>query len=316
MFAGTPAFALPALEKLSVAHDVVAVLTAPDRKKGRGKHASPSAVAEKASDLGLTTIKPERLDAAARQRVAECRPELLVVVAYGKIFGPKFVALFPEGGVNLHPSLLPEFRGPAPIPAAILAGVEETGSTVQRIALNVDSGAILEQYRYRLDAADTAASVTGTLSRIGSDQLIHTLERFESGSVDETPQDESRATYCRLINKADGVIDWGRPAAEIERMVRAFDPWPTAYSWWNGRLLSILKASLSDATTPPLPRSGGSMAPGEVVGVDKSWGILIQTGTGTIAAEQLQLQSKRRLHFTDFLNGAPQIVGSLLGRSV
>ena len=308
LFAGTPDFALPAIRALADSHQLVGVLTAPDRRKGRRGHAQPSPVAAEAANMGLPILRPERLGSDARNAVSQLAPELLVVVAYGKIFGPKFLSLFVHGGINLHPSMLPEFRGPSPIPASILSGQLETGCTVQRVALRMDAGAILDQERLDLSGEESTYSLTKRCSEIGAKQLQRVVRQIESGNAIEIEQQESNATYCSLIEKDSGRINWADNAVYIERMIRAFDPWPGAFTYWNGLRLSLLKASVMDGsdTTPPI-------GAGTVIGVDKTRGILIQTGKGTLAVERLQLQSKQPLSFRDFINGTKAFVGSNLG---
>ena len=309
LFGGSPDFALPAIRTLIKSHDVVGVLTAPDRRRGRRSELQPSPVAAVAADLGLPILRPERLGSETRRLVTELGPELLVVVAYGKIFGPRFLSLFDHGGINLHPSLLPKFRGPAPIPAAILSGQSVTGCTVQRVAPKMDAGAILDQVRLELSGQESTASLTERCSAIGAEQLSRVVDQIESGNVTYFEQQESDATYCSLIKKDSGRINWRDSSTYIERMIRAFDPWPGASTYWNGLRLSLLKASASDDSEP---RSEGA---GTVFGVDKERGILIQTGKGTLAVEHLQLQSKRPLSFRDFLNGTKAFVGSTLGQT-
>lgn len=307
LFAGSPDFALPAMRTLTNSHDVVGVLTAPDRRRGRRSELQPSPVAVEAANLNLPILRPERLGSETRRLVTVLGPELLVVVAYGKIFGPRFLSLFSQGGINLHPSLLPEFRGPAPIPAAILSGQSETGCTVQRVAIEMDAGAILDQVRLELSGQESTTSLTQRCSTIGAEQLLRVVHQIESGTVTDTEQQESDATYCALIEKDSGRINWSDSATYIVRMIRAFDPWPGTFTYWNGLRLSLLDASASDDSDT---RTGGA---GTVFGVDKERGILIQTGKGTLAVERLQLQSKQPLSFRDFINGTKAFVGSNLG---
>ncbi len=306
LFAGTPRFAVSSLSTLNKRFDVVAVLTTPDRPKGRGRGVVSSPVAEHASRLGIPILAAETVGKKAREAVAAYRPDLLVAVAFGRIFGPKFLSIFPSGGINLHPSLLPRHRGPAPIPAAILAGDAETGVTVQRLAPRMDAGAVLDQVRVSLSGRETTSTLTDVLATLGAERLAEVVARLERGSVSEIVQDESLATYCRLIEKTDGLIDWRNAAQHIDRMIRAFTPWPTAYTQYRGKRLSILTAA-------PRRQVGEVRTPGTVFAVDKRDGFLIQTGSGILAVEHLQLQSKKPLHFLDFLNGSPDIVGAVLG---
>ena len=314
LFAGTPAIAVPSLRALAAGHEVVGVLTNPDTAAGRKLQTSQSAVKSAALELGLPVLQPARLDAEARDAVAALRPDILVCVAYGFIFGPKFLALFPQGGVNLHPSLLPRFRGPSPISAAILAGDSETGITVQRLALAMDAGDILVQERFPLSGRETTASLTDYCAEAGAPLVLRALAGLADGSLRGQPQDGSQASFCRLIERQDARIDWQRPALEIDRQVRAFDPWPRAYSEWNGETLTVLESlPLPDVSAPAGTPAAPAAVPGSVLRVDKSAGILVQTGQGLLALRRLQLPTKKALDYQSFANGVRGFVGSILG---
>ena len=310
LFAGTPEIAVPALEHLCDRFDIVGVLTAPDRSSGRGRRVSPSPVSEIAEKRRIRILKPERLGAQARRDVAALRPDLLVCVAYGRIFGPRFLALFPYGGINLHPSLLPRHRGPAPIPAAILAGDDATGLTVQMLAEEMDAGDIVVQERVPLLGTETTRTLTATAAERGALLVARAVAAIEDGSAEPQPQDESRATYCRLIQKDDGVIDWSRSAVEIDRMVRAYDPWPRARTTFAGADLAIRAARALPGSGPG---AGSGAEPGVVTGMDNDSGILVQTGSGLLAVRELQLASRKPLTWNVFLNGTPGFIGARLG---
>lgn len=305
LFAGTPEIAVPSLQELKQTHTVVGVLTSPDRTAGRGRHVVASPVKLAAQEMGLSVLQPDRLNAAARAEVNDLAPELLVVFAYGKIFGPKFLSLFPKGGINLHPSLLPRHRGPSPIPAAILAGDSETGITVQEISLEMDAGDILEQVVIPLDGSETAESLGVRVAERAPMILRGAVDAIQAGAAAPVPQSRENVSYCSVISKSDGLINWHSDASTIERMVRAYHPWPTAHTDWNGQRLSILAATVA-------PRSQ-SADPGKVVGLDKRAGILIQTGDGILTVQRLQLQSKKALDFKSFWNGVRDFEGAVLG---
>lgn len=314
LFAGTPEIAVPSLDAVASRHEVAGVLTAPDREAGRGRKPEPPPVKLKAEALGLTVLQPERLDAAAREEVSRLHPEILVVVAYGRIFGPKFLSLFPTGGINLHPSLLPRWRGPSPIPAAILAGDGTTGITVQRLAERMDAGDILVQVQVPLSGTETTASLTRYAADRGAELVLEALSGLEHGTLAGVPQNEADASYCRLITKADGVVRWEESAAAIERMIRAYDPWPRARTVWNGVGLSLLSGGVYTGGTVPRERDRpGSPVPGEVLGIDTREGILVQTGDGILAVRELQLQAKKALEWRAFLNGVRDFIGTVLG---
>ncbi|MBN2352696.1 MAG: methionyl-tRNA formyltransferase [Spirochaetales bacterium] len=316
LFAGTPEFAVPALAVVASRFPVVGVLTQGDARRGRGRKSSPSPVKAKALELGLPVLEPEKLDGAFRGEVAGLAPDLLVCVAYAKIFGPKFLGLFPEGGINVHPSLLPRFRGPSPIQAAILAGDPETGVTVQRLALKMDTGDILGQEIHPVADTDTAATLSNALAEVGAELSVRVIEEIASGTVRPRPQDESRATYSRLLTKSSGLLDFAASAAELERAVRAFQPWPLAHAFWGEKRVFFLEAGaypspvesgLQSAESGPEPAS-----PGRVLGMDKDLGILIHTGDGVLAVRTIQLEYKKALPFREFVNGNREFIGGTL----
>ena len=344
LFAGSPAIAVPSLELLStlepderiapeLRHRVVGVLTNPDAAKGRGKRMEATAVAcaaERVSALrtaaGLPTIplfKPERLDAELRAAIKALNPDLLVVVAYGHIFGPQFLSIFPRGGINLHPSLLPKYRGCAPIPAAILNRDSETGLSVQRLALEVDSGDLLAVERLPLDDSVTTASLTELAARKGAPLLLSVINAIGQGQERATAQDHAAASFCEMLKKEDGLLDWSRSALELDARIRAFTPWPGAFTTHKGLTLHILEARplpvASMPSSPNSPVSGASNAStrsepgGTVLGVDKNSGILVQTGDGVLALGRLQYEAKKALDWRSFLNGTRDLIGSRLG---
>ncbi len=308
LFAGTPPIAVPSLEAVAASpHDVVGVLTAPDRPGGRGRELQPSAVKSRARELGLPVVAFDRLGSAARADVRALEPQLLACFAYGRIFGPRFLELFAFGALNVHPSLLPRHRGPAPIPAAILAGDCETGVTVQGVAREMDAGDIYAQERIPLAADETSESLGRRVAPIGARMLVEVIDAIADGTASAVPQDHSLATYTSVVRKQDGRIDWTLPAVQIDRMVRAYTPWPRAYTTLRGEHLAVLDAQ-------PLSRSGGAR-PGTVVRVDTARGILVETGNGLLALRKLQLQSRRPLDWRSFQNGVPDLVGVVLGGS-
>ena len=311
LFAGTPEMAVPSLRSVAARHDVAGVLTNPDRETGRGRKTAPSPVKTAARELGIPVFQPEKLDAAFRGIVRGLEPDILAVVAYGRIFGPQFLACFPRGGINLHPSLLPRYRGPSPINAAILNGDGETGISVQRLALRMDAGDIILQETLPLSGTETARELTGVAADRGAVLFAEALDRIAAGTAASTPQDESKATYCGLLGKEQGRIDWGAGTAVIERMVRAFDPWPGAWTLFRGESLRIMSSTVYPEKAPE--NHAGPGKPGKVLGVDKRAGILVQTGDGILALRELQLQSKKAMDFASFINGVRDISGCVLG---
>jgi methionyl-tRNA formyltransferase len=247
--------------------------------------------------------------------VASLRPDILVSFAYGRIFGPKFLALFPRGGVNVHPSLLPRFRGPSPIPASILARDGETGITVQRIALEMDSGDILGQLRIPLAGTETAEDLAEVASIMGADLLSQALDEIGRGAEAPRPQ-EGEPSFCSMLKKEDGLIDWSSPLADIDAKIRAFYPWPGAFTYFKGQRLNIIEAFPYPGVTfasGPASLDFEDAEPGTVLGLDKSRGIMVQTVDGLIALRRLQVQSKKVLPYREFANGMRDLAGALLG---
>lgn len=312
LFAGTPEIALPSLQALRVIPgaprpEVVAVLTAPDAPAGRRRELLPPPVKVQAQAWGMPVLQPSRLDGSAREIVAELQPDLLVVVAYGKIFGPRFLELFPRGGINVHPSILPRYRGPSPIPAAILAGDAVTGVTVQRLSREMDAGDILAQREVPLAPDATTPVLEQTLGTLGAELLVEVVREIALGRESARPQESDRVTWCGLIRKEDGNLTWQESAAMIERMTRAYAPWPGVRCSWQGSSLHLLEVSVL-----PRDRAGNDAGPGTVLGVDNKAGILIQTVDGVLAVRQLKLQARKEMDFRSFLNGNSSIIGSVL----
>jgi methionyl-tRNA formyltransferase len=315
LFAGTPAIAVPSLRILRSRHEICALLTGADQQAGRGRKHEPSPAKRAAAELGVRIIEAEKLDVKVHAEIRSLRPELLTVVAYGKIFRKGFLDLFPRGGINLHPSLLPRYRGPSPITAAILSGDAETGVTIQKIALTVDSGDILSQERIALRGDETTGALSERLAVLGADLLIDVVGRLEKGGIEGTPQREQEATYCRLVRKEDGLIDWKLSAAQIERMTRAYDPWPRSSTTWGVNALSLLKSSVYTGTLSRFSRFPDTEGanPGQVIGSHPGLGLLVRTGQGILAVERLQLQYKKALDWRSFLNGHPEVIGTRFG---
>jgi methionyl-tRNA formyltransferase len=318
IFAGSPAIAVPALRALAALEDagvcrLAGVLTNPDAAKGRGGKSAPTetAVAAFGLDPRPPILKFERLDGTAREAVATLKPDLLVSFAYGKIFGPKFLALFPLGGVNVHPSLLPRWRGASPIQAAVLHGDAETGVCVQRLTAKMDCGEILARERFPLSERETTLSLSTVAAEKGAALLAEVIRRAAAdGKLPAgEAQDEAAASCSALITREMGRIDWNVSAVEIDRKIRAFTPWPPCVSRFSGADLYLLEGRpLSDAT------GGGDAAalPGTVLGTDRQRGILIQTGSGVFAAEKLQFPARKALDWRSFLNGTRNFIGSRL----
>lgn len=330
VYAGSPAIAVPALEALAAlalesaervpssaagVFELAGVLSNPDSPRGRHGKPEPTELAAAAAALGPrfegaglrppVIMKPERLGAEARREIEALGPDILVSFAYGKIFGPKFLALFPLGGINIHPSLLPAYRGPTPIPQAILNRDRETGISIQRLALEMDSGDILVQEAFPLAGTETAAGLAEEMARRAAALIPQVLRGMASGTLEGRPQDNEKASYCRLLSRDDGRIDWGRGALDIEAQVRAYNPWPLAWTLDGDQRLYIHKALAG-------PEGEKEAAPGTVLGIDRGRGILVQTGEGTLAAALLQYEARKALDWRAFLNGARGFIGRRL----
>jgi len=306
LYAGTPEFAVPALSALiESAHEVVAVYTQPDRPAGRGRRLTPSPVKQLALDAGLPVRQPATLkDAAAAAELAAWDADLLVVAAYGLILPPPVLDAPRQGCVNIHASLLPRWRGAAPIQRALLAGDTHTGISIMRMEAGLDTGPVYSLTPLAIDAADTGGSLTARLAALGAEALLAALPAILDGSASPTPQDEVAATYARKLTKDEARIDWARPALELERAVRAFDPWPVAQAQLGDEVLRIWAACVPvDAST------GGE--PGRVLAAGAR-GIDVATGDGVLRITELQPPGKRRMAARDFLN-ARRLDGALLG---
>ncbi len=307
VFAGSPEIAVPSLEKVALNFDIVGVLTNPDKVTGRGRKIKFNPVKTKAVELNLNVLQPHSLNSEVRNTIISLKPDILVVFAYGKIFGPKFLSMFPMGGVNVHPSLLPKYRGSSPILSAIINGENETGISIQRINLEMDTGALLNQQFIKLSGNETTESLSSFVSAEGAEIVVKTLKAIESGSINEKEQDHNLATYCTKINKEDGRINWNESAVQIYRMIRAYTPWPKAFTQYKDKSLMILEGSVFNGETDL------SGEPGKVLGFDKDNGILIQTGDGILVVKFLQLQSKKANDWKSFINGTQNFIGSVLG---
>ena len=309
LFAASPSIAVPCLEALCNIDgiELAGVLTNPDSAKGRHGTPVPTDVGEAAQKAGVSPVlKPLKLDADAREQVNSIKPDLLVSFAYGRIFGPKFLALFPYGGINIHPSLLPKYRGPSPVQAAILNGDTETGITIQTLAQETDCGDILTSERLQLTGRETALSLSDTVSKKAAEMLSDLLKKMNAAGKEAfyasqlKAQNHGEASYCRLFSAEDSFIDWNKSAREIDAAVRAFFPWPLCRTIHKGRELIILKAdvyTLHGDRVHSVPMQG---RPGLVLGTDNTYGILIQTGEGILAVTELQYQARKALFWRDF----------------
>lgn len=304
VFFGSPEVATRSLrEAVAAGHDIAVVYTQPDRVVGRSKSPVPTPIKIAALELCLPVETPENLrDADTQAKLASFRGDAFLVVGYGQLLPPPVLEMPRLGVLNVHPSLLPRHRGPSPVATAILEGDTETGVTVMLLDRRMDTGPILTQSApVPIGPGDTRGSLTARLFEIGAEMLVKTLTQWERGDVTARPQDEARATVTRLLKRADGEIDWSHPADRIERMVRAFDPWPGTFTRWDGRNLKVLAARLA---------ANGAGKPGRVI--ELSGGLAIGCGSGALAVNRLQLEGRRAASAQEFLRGYPGIVGATL----
>jgi methionyl-tRNA formyltransferase len=305
VFMGTPEFAVPSFLALGEHYNVVGVVTQPDRPAGRGQTPTPPPVKQVALAAEVPVLQPKALRSPeAVAQLEAWQPDVIVVAAFGQILRPSVLELPPHGCLNLHGSLLPHYRGAAPIPAAILAGDAVTGVTLMRMDEGLDTGPILAQVECPITAIDTTASLTAKLSDLAAQLLIDKLPAWIGGEIQARPQDESLATWCGPLKKEDGQLDWSRPADSLDRQVRACDPWPGAYTRWQGRMLKVLRVR-------PLPEKSAEGGPGQVVALDH--GVAIVTGAGLLQLIDVQLAGKRAVTAEQFARGQRRLIGGVLG---
>ncbi|MSQ14466.1 MAG: methionyl-tRNA formyltransferase [Dehalococcoidia bacterium] len=310
VFMGTPAFAIPSLEgMLSAGYQVVGVFTAPDRPAGRGREPAASPIKEFALTRGLSVYQPASLRRNhAQEIIAWLRPEMIVLAAYG-ILLPKAVLDIPaRGSLNVHPSLLPRYRGASPVTWPILCGDAETGVSIFLMDAGMDTGPILSQRSVLLKGDETTGSLTGLLAGVGADLLLATIPKWLAGEITPVPQDDSKASLTRLLKKDDGYIDWRFTAMEIERRVRGYNPWPGAYTIWQGKALKILASS---AHSHDAEEELAKVV--QIKGQNNETVMGVQTGDGVLVVEQIQLEGRRAMNASEFVKGQRGFVGSVLG---
>ena len=304
VFMGTPDFAVPSLDAL-VAADLapVAVVTVPDKPAGRGQTLRASAVKEAAERHGLPVLQPASLrDPAFVDELAALEPEILAVVAF-RILPPEVYDLAALGAFNLHGSLLPAYRGAAPIQRALMDGVEETGVTTFFLQKQVDTGNVILRRRVAVGPDDTAGDLHDRLAEVGAEAVVETVRRIATGTADAEPQDDALASPAPKIFREDGQIDWARSAHDVHNLVRALDPYPGAWTVWDGETLKLFQTSLT--TVDP------DRTPGEVVETEGR--LVVACGDGGVEVGEVQRQGKRRMAAVDFLNGADLAPGTVLG---
>lgn len=307
LFMGTPQFAVTPLEQLVLSQfPVVAVYTQPDKPAGRGRYLVPSPVKQAALALKLPVVQPASLKKAeVVAQLADFHPDVIVVAAFGQILPLSILDIPRYGCINIHPSLLPRFRGASPVAAAILAGEEFSGVSLMLMDSGLDTGPILSQKSVPISAQDTTGSLTLKLSQIAAQLLPEVLVRWKRGEITPQPQNEAEATYSALITKEEGEIEWHSSAADIWRRVRAFQPWPGCYTSWRGKRLEIIEAV-------PLPGKE-TFTVGQVVAPNKEGAAFgVNTGDGLLGVLKVQLEGKRAMPAIEFVRGQRQFIGAIL----
>ena len=303
---GTPDFAVPGLEVLmDTGCKVVAVYTQPDRPKGRSKAPAPSPVKVRAMELGLDVFQPESLrEPAAAAEMAALAPDVVLVAAYGKFLSAEVLSIPAHGCLNIHPSLLPLYRGPSPVATAIIDGRTETGVSLMLLDRGMDTGPIISAEAVPIGPRETAEALTVRLFELGVRMLRDRLPDWMEGRIEAVPQAESGATTTRLLKREDGNADWNAAAVDLDRKLRAFTPWPGLYTQWRGKTLKIISARAVDLAVRGLP--------GAVTSLEGDVPLGVVTGNGTLALETLQLEGRRPQSGREFLAGYPEFPGSRL----
>ncbi len=307
VFAGTPAFAVPSLEALHQAgHKLLAVYTQPDRPAGRGRKLGESEVKQCARRLGLAVEQPATLkDLAEHERLRAFRPDAMIVIAYGLLL-PKAVLAIPKHGcLNVHASLLPRFRGAAPIARAIEAGDAETGITIMQMEEGLDTGPMLMTAQTPIGGDDTAATLHDRLAALGARTLVSALDALTRGALAPTPQDNAAACYAKKLTKEEARLDWSQSALTLHRRIRAFNPRPVAFTIWRGEPLRLWDAAL-------LTGEHSDAAPGTVIAADAA-GVRVATGEGVLTITRLQRSNAKPVAAADFINGARLAAGERFG---
>lgn len=306
VFMGTPNIAAEILKKLIRSrHNIIAVVTQPDKPKGRGKQVSYSAVKEVALEHNITIYQPHKVktDEEFLSILKELNPDVIVVVAFGQILTKTILEVPLFGCINVHASLLPKYRGAAPIQRAIIEGEETTGVTIMHMDVGIDTGDMIMKEEVTIEPKETAGTLHEKLAICGGNILLNALDAIESGKAPREIQDDSLSTYAKPLNKTDGQIDFNRSAVEIERLIRGLNPWPSAYSYLDEKTLKIWNADVIHE------ESEGKN--GEIIGLTKD-SILVKTAKGNLAIKELQLEGKKRMTVDAFLRGYTVTVGTVL----
>ena len=305
VFMGTPDFSVPALEELAKHHEVIGVVTQQDRPKGRGHKMQYTPVKECAIKLDIPVFQPKRVrDEEFVEKLKELNPDVIVVIAFGQILSKAILELPKYGCINVHASLLPKYRGAAPIQWAVIDGEKTTGVTTMYMEEGLDTGDVIDVQTINLSLKETGGSLFDKLSVMGGELILKTLENLENGTATRTPQKEEESSYAGKITKELGEIDFEKPAEEIERLIRGLNPWPSAYTYMGDKMMKIWSAEVLNEET--------DKAPGTIEEITKK-SIKVATGKGILEIKELQLEGKKRMTAEAFLNGY-EITTQILGR--
>lgn len=305
IFIGTATFGLPAFNALAKTGDfeIVLAITQPDKPIGRKRIMTSSPIKIAAEKNNITILQPEHI-ADIREKIAMLKPDLIVVAAYAQIIPEEILNLPKYGCVNLHASLLPKYRGSAIIQAAILNGDKQTGLTIIKMDKKLDTGPILSQIAVDISDEDTAGTLCDKLSAASADFIVETIKKYINNKIEPKPQDNSQADFIKILGKADGLINWPKQADEIERFIRAMNPWPMAWTWWNGKQVKIISAQKKAIEI-------NSYKPGKIFKYNN--GLAVQCGQNALIIKNIQLEGKNALSSDEFLRGHQDFIGNMLG---
>lgn len=302
VFMGTPDFSVPALERIASEHEVVAVVTQKDKPKGRGQEVSYTPVKESALKLNIPVLQPDKVkEGSFVEELRTLNPDVIVVIAFGQILSKEILDMPKYGCVNVHASLLPKYRGAAPIQWAVIDGEEKSGVCTMKMDEGLDTGDIIDVEEVELDSKETGGSLFDKLATLGGELILKTLKNLEFGNAQFIKQDDSKSTYAKKMTKDLGHIDFTKDAVSIERLIRGLNPWPSAFTYLDGKVMKIWDADVVES----------SGEPGTVISEDKD-SFVIATGDKALKVNELQLEGKKRMKASDFLNGR-SIEGSKLG---
>ena len=311
---GTPEFVVPTLEALIAHHEVIAVVTQPDKPKGRGKAMACPPVKETAMAHDIPVYQPVRVrEESFVGTLRELQPDVIVVVAFGQILPESILNIPPYGCINVHASLLPKYRGAAPMQWAIINGEKETGITTMYMAKGLDTGDMIDTVVIPIDPKETGETLHDKLSAAGGKLILQTLEELEAGTAKRIPQDDAKSSYAGMLTRALGEIDWTKSAVEIERLIRGLNSWPSAYTYLHGKTLKIWDADVAQSDARQEETALSKTAPGTVTAVKKDC-FYVQTGDGQLKVNEVQLQGKKRMSVQAFLLGNRIEKGLVYGR--